>query len=562
MADTTLTRSYIHVPRKIPFTCLTIGQQFYETVKRIPDKEMFVFFEDDESITFQQMKDQSQQFAASLLSLGMKKGDRMAFWGANHAEWLIGLYACTQLGIIAVTFCLDLPVQTLDILLKKLQCKCLLLTRSPDDLVDRTVQLIPELRDHSTKGFPSFPDLELIVHGNLSHFDHHQESRVYNMDAFMKLATQSDMDQVETICWSIDMDDPWNHGSPKPSVLSHHAVVNCAADTGAYRQGVDGFNDNWDSVRFGATMDFACSTSFSPTFLPIIRGCTTIVLFRVFDAEIMAKAFQQERVTECISFINQITALLSLPNIEGYDFSSLRIVCMSGSTMPVSLLQKASKIIKNITNMFGMTETLDNIANHPLDPQDELDDNALFPYGGMECKIVNDEGTIVPINTQGELHMRGYPLFMYYWGEEEKTKAMKDSNGWLHTGDIAEMDHRGFIRIRGRIKELIIKSAANLAPAELESVLSRHPSIISVLVVGVPDYNTGEEVCACVSVRKENGKNTVTKDELIEFCRGKVHAQLVPKYVVFVDRFPTTDSGKFSRKEMTKRVIEMLHLTK
>ncbi|XP_072027803.1 medium-chain acyl-CoA ligase ACSF2, mitochondrial-like [Amphiura filiformis] len=568
MANVNRTMSYIHVPRKVPFTNRTIGQQLYYVAEKYSDKEMYVFYGDNERISFQQMKDRSQQFAASLLSKGMKKGDRMALWGFNHSEWLVAFYACTQLGILAVPLRLEFPLQTVSSLLKKLKCKAMLLTHSPAHLVESLYQLMPELNDGAQEAgqqFSSFPDLDFIIYGDELSFEHVKNRSIYKLGSFLDLADKTDIDKVATSCMSIDMDDPaiayftsGTTGIPKPSVLSHHAMVNNAATAGAYRAGVEGFQDNWDSVRYATTVSFSGSGSFIGTFLPLVRGCTTVILYADFTVEAMAKALQDEKVTEGLFFINHMAQLINFPDFNKYDFSNLKIVILGGSVIPYKLRQSVEqKITKTRTTAYGMTEVLATMFNHPLDPQDVIDGDCVYPVGGIEVKIVNKEGKVVPVNTQGEMLIRSYSLFLYYWGEPEKTREFKDNNGWAHTGDVAEMDHRGFIKICGRIKELIIKNAVNLAPPELERVLNQHPGIVDSMVVGVPDDIAGEEVCACVRLEKAAKPST---DEIIEFCKGKVLTLLVPKYVVFVDEFPATETGKFSRKKMSTRAMEMLGL--
>ncbi|XP_072041310.1 medium-chain acyl-CoA ligase ACSF2, mitochondrial-like [Amphiura filiformis] len=568
MSSSALTMSYLHVPRKTPFTSNTIGQQLYHIAETYSEKEMYVFYGDNERIIFQQMKDSSQRFAASLLSRGMKKGDRIALWGFNHSEWLTAFYACTQLGILVVPLRSELPLHTVSFIFKELKCKVILLTRSPANLVERIFTLMPELHDNDDRRTDQqfsrlFPDLKFIIYGDGLSFEHVQNRSIYKLDTFLELADKSDIDKVTAACMSIDMDDPaltyftsGSTGSPKAVVLSHHALLNNTATSGAYRAGMEGFQDNWDSVRFGITMTFSSSGSFIGTFLPLVRGCTSVILYPDFTVEAMAKALQDERVTEGAFCINHMAQLINIPDFNMYDFSNLRIVNSTGSVIPRKLRQRVEQIAKR-NGTYGMTETLEVMLSHPLDPQDAKNEDCVYPVGGTEVKIVNDEGRVVPVNAQGELLVRSYSLLLYYLGEPEKTREFKDDNGWAHTGDVAVMDHRGFVKICGRIKDLITKNAVNLAPLELERILNQHQSIEDTMVVGVPGDIAGEEVCACIRLRNET---TLTTEEVIEFCKGKVFTLLVPKYIVFVNEFPATEIGKFSRQKMSIRAMEMLGL--
>ncbi|XP_072033895.1 medium-chain acyl-CoA ligase ACSF2, mitochondrial-like [Amphiura filiformis] len=528
MAAKKLTKSYIHVPRKHPFIGLTVGQQLYKMADKYPDKEMFVFYVDTERFTFKQMKEKSQQFAAALISKGLKKGDTIAIWGANHSEWIVAYYACMQLGVLLVPMRLEFPSSTVVALMNKLHCKAMILTRSPSNLVESAYECFPEFKNTSADHFKSAscPDVEFIITCCAPTLNFPSKRGVYSYDEFMTLGNETDMDNVIEVGMSLDMDDPCcmyftsgSTGMPKPTVHSHHAMLNNTVVFGfGFRAEVENFDCDWDSGRFMAGITF--SGGLFGVFLPLIRGCTTIVLYPIFDAEIMAEAIQNERVTHGIAMIHQIHDLVNLPNIETYDFSHFKLMCIGGSIIPYELLQKMNKLVQYTTINFGMTESMILFLGHPLDPQDKLDDAALYPVGGLETKIVDENGRIAPVGTVGELHVRGYSMFKYYMYDDVKTKEIKDHNGWIHSGDLAVMDKDGFIRIKGRIKEYIIKEGLNLAPTELESVLYKHQAVHAALV----------------------------------------NVKLIPKHVIFLDTFPVTATGKFSRIEVIEIVTKKRNL--
>ncbi|XP_072046112.1 medium-chain acyl-CoA ligase ACSF2, mitochondrial-like [Amphiura filiformis] len=303
-------------------------------------------------------------------------------------------------------------------------------------------------------------------------------------------------------------------------------------------------------------MTFAGSGCYVSTFLPLVRGCTTVVLYPVFDVHTMAKALQDEQVTDGFFFIHHISDLVDLPEEDTCNIA-LRSACLSGSVVPPVLRHKVTKLTKYVTSCFGMTEMLGTHFSHPLDPPHVIENASVFPTAGNEVKIVDSNDRIVPVNTLGELHFRGFSVFMYYWGNDEMTKETKLANGWMRTGDLAKMDEDGYIRILGRIKDIIIKAACNLSPMELEGILYKHPDIVKALVAGVPDSRTGEEVCACIVKRPGS---SVTEEEIKSFCQGKVYSLLNPKYVLFVDTLPTTETGKFSRKRMSEIAQKTLNL--
>ncbi|XP_072041325.1 medium-chain acyl-CoA ligase ACSF2, mitochondrial-like [Amphiura filiformis] len=206
MSARKLTRSYLHAPGKLPFIGRTVGQQLYKAADEYKDKDMYVFYADNERITFAEMKDKSQQFACSLLSIGIEKGDRLAVWGANHKEWLYATFACAQLGVILVQLRLEFPLITNQEILKKMNCKVLLLTRSPHDILDKACEIIPTLKtnDKSNLDCSSLPDLKYVIRSD----NNTKASGTYSLTEFLQLGGENLRKNVEDICWTIDMDDP------------------------------------------------------------------------------------------------------------------------------------------------------------------------------------------------------------------------------------------------------------------------------------------------------------------------------------------------------------------
>ncbi|XP_072048960.1 medium-chain acyl-CoA ligase ACSF2, mitochondrial-like [Amphiura filiformis] len=562
MATEKLTKSYLHVPRKRLFIGVSVGQQLYKMADKYADKEMYVFYVDKERITFQQMKEQSQQFASSLIAKGYKKGDTIAIWGASHSEWLVTLFATMQLGIMLLPLRLQFSEPTVVALLKKHKCKGLILTRSPSNILKRVYQIFPELKDTSDNGFhcECFPDIEFfIISGTVSEQISWRKC-VYSYDEFMTLGSEADMDNVNKICMSLDMDEPCcvtftsgSTGMPKATVMSSHALLNSVANICFGREDESLLYD-LKSARFGDAFSFI-SFSFG-MFAPLALGLTSVV-FPKFNAETMAKAIPDERVTMAVFHIHHIHDLLNVPNLRDYDFSSLDILNIGGSVIPFEMRQNVKKICKNVVLTYGMTETLETLISHPFDPVEKQNAAAMYPIGGVEAKNVDDCGCTVPVNTNGELHIRTFSAFQYYMGDEEKTREMKDNNGWIHTGDLGVMDEDGYIQICGRKKNLIIKQGTNLAPVELEKRLYQHARVQVAVVIGLPDARVGEEICACLRVDKENAP---TEEEIRQFCEGKVNEMLVPKYMLFVDDVPITPTGKFSRQKLTEMAIEKFQI--
>ena len=214
--------------------------------------------------------------------------------------------------------------------------------------------------------------------------------------------------------------------------------------------------------------------------------------------------------------------------------------------------------LSEITIAYGMTET------SPVSIQTSVDDpverrvttvGRVHPH--QEVKVVDAEGRVVPRGVSGELCVRGYSVMLGYWDDPERTAQVIDKARWMHTGDLAVMDDEGYCNIVGRIKDLVIRGGENISPREIEEFLYRHPRIQDVQVFGVPDPRFGEELCAWIRVRPGE---SLTEDEVREFCRGQIAHYKIPRYIRFVDEFPMTVTGKIQKFIMRAKMQEDLQL--
>jgi fatty-acyl-CoA synthase len=179
------------------------------------------------------------------------------------------------------------------------------------------------------------------------------------------------------------------------------------------------------------------------------------------------------------------------------------------------------------------------------------------PFPFMEIKIVDSNRRLLPINTDGEICMRGYGVMKGYWDEPQKTAETIDQNGWLHSGDIGSMNAEGLVTFKSRAKELIIRGGVNIYPAEVEAFFRTHPDVIDVYCIGVPDERVGEEICVWVKLKPDA---KLTKEQLIEFCTGKIAYFKVPKFVKFVDGFPINPNGKVQKFKIVEQMKKELNL--
>jgi fatty-acyl-CoA synthase len=277
-----------------------------------------------------------------------------------------------------------------------------------------------------------------------------------------------------------------------------------------------------------------------------------------FDPLATLEAISAEKCTAIYGVPTMFIAQLEHPCFKEFDMTSLRTGIMAGSPCPIELMKRAIALmnLREMTICYGMTET------SPVSFQSAIDDplerrvstiGRIHPH--LEVKIIDAEGKTVPRNVKGELCTRGYSVMRGYWAQADKTAEVLDAGRWMHTGDLATIDDAGYCNIVGRIKDLVIRGGENVYPREVEEYLYRHPKIQDVQVFGVADEKYGEELCAWVRLR---AGETLTEPEVQAFCQGQIAHQKIPRYIRFVDAFPTTVTGKVQKYKMRQAMEEEL----
>jgi fatty-acyl-CoA synthase len=281
----------------------------------------------------------------------------------------------------------------------------------------------------------------------------------------------------------------------------------------------------------------------------------------VFDAEAVLQALQNERCTAVHGVPTMFIAELSHPNFGKYDYSSLRTGIMAGSPCPIEVMKKVNVLMnmRDIVIVYGQTELSPGVTMTTVD--DPLEKRVgtvgrAFPH--TEIKIIDpNTKRILPRGEVGEICARGYMSMKCYYNNPSATRATLDANGWLYTGDLGVMDEEGYVKMSGRLKEMVIRGGENIYPREIEEFLHHHPKISDAYVIGVPDERYGEELMAWVATKPGM---TVTPDEIISFCNGQIARYKIPKYYKFVTEFPMSVTGKIQKFKMQKMAIEELGL--
>ena len=251
----------------------------------------------------------------------------------------------------------------------------------------------------------------------------------------------------------------------------------------------------------------------------------------------------------------------ALPDFAAYDLSSVRTGIMAGSPCPAELMKKLIAAgIDEMTICYGMTET------SPVSTQTRTDDSFDHKVGtvgrvcpNLEIRVADPlTGETIPRGQPGEFWTRGYSVMLGYWEQPEKTREVI-VDGWMQTGDLAVMEADGYVRITGRIKDMVIRGGENIYPREIEEFLFTHPDIVDAQVIGVPDAKYGEELCAWLVLRE--GASALSAQDVRAFCTGSLAHYKIPRYIRLVEAFPMTVTGKVRKIEMREVSITELGLS-
>jgi fatty-acyl-CoA synthase len=291
------------------------------------------------------------------------------------------------------------------------------------------------------------------------------------------------------------------------------------------------------------------------------HGACMVVPAPSFEPEATLAAVAEERCTSLYGVPTMFIAMLDAPSFGSHELSSLRTGIMAGSPCPVEVMKRviAEMHMGEVTICYGMTETSPvSTQTGADDPLDKRVGTVGRVHPHVEVKVVDPEsGAVVERNQPGELCTRAYRVMLGYWEEPDKTADAIDRARWMHTGDLAQMDDEGYVKIVGRIKDMVIRGGENVYPREIEEFLMGHPDIQDVQVVGVPDAHFGEELLAAIVTR---GEAQLDHDAVAAYCKGKIAHYKVPRYVQVVNEFPMTVTGKVQKYKLREQAVEELGL--
>jgi fatty-acyl-CoA synthase len=550
--------SYCHRGGDLPLLGATIAKHFAAVVAAHGGREAVVSLPQQRRLTYRELAVAADRVAAGLIATGFGPGDRVGIWSTNNIEWLLLQLATARIGAVLVNINPAYRVRELADALERSAVQGLVMIprfRS-SDYIAMLLELLPELATISPDDLHSdkLPSLRRVVLYDPT--APQQTARRYpgilSWQALLAAGEAIDEGMLDAVGATLDRDDPINiqytsgtTGFPKAVVLTHHNILNNA----------------WFSARsmhFGPDDRLAVPVPFYHCFGMVLAnllclsvGACLVLPCEHFDALAVLQAIETEHCTALHGVPTMFVAALEHPRLAECDLSSLRTGIMAGAPCAPALMRRVMDELHCAQILIGYGETEASPITHLTrteDPMERRVETVGTNLPHQEVKVVDPQtGATLALGEVGEVCFRGYHIMRGYYADPQATAAAIDDAGWLHSGDLGAMDGDGYLRITGRLKEMIIRGGENIYPAEIEKFLFSHPDIAQVAVFGIPDERYGEELVAWV--RLHQGAQ-LDEAGVREFCRGRIAHFKIPRYIRFVDEFPMTVTGKLQKFRM------------
>ncbi len=541
---------------------LTFPQVLDRVVEEFPDQYCFKYTTLDYTRTYEEFREDVDNFAAALISLGVKRGSKVAIWATNVPAWYITFWAATKIGAVLVTVNTAYKIHEAEYLLRQSDTHTLVMIESCLDSNYKEIirELCPEI-DSARPGQPlhckKLPFLRNVItsgfrmKGCLTLEEAMERSSLVPREEVLRMAAQVRPDDVCNMQYTSG-----TTGFPKGVMLTHYNVVNDGKQIGD-RMDLSTADRMMIQVPmfhcFGMVLSMTSSMTHGTTMCPM----------PYFSAKVSLACINQERITCFNGVPTMFIAMFNHADYRKTDFSYMRTGIMAGSGCPPELMRRAAQPdemhMLDIVSVYGQTESAPGSTMSACgDPLDLRVNTVGYAFPHVECKVIDPEtGEEVPVGVNGEFCSRGYNIMKGYYKMPEATAAAIDKDGWLHSGDLACRDEQNCFRITGRLKDMIIRGGENIYPKEIEEFIYTHPAVKDVQVIGVPDKKYGEEIMACV-ILKEPG--SVTVEEMLTYIKASLARHKVPRYIEFVDAFPMNAAGKILKYKMREEATERLGL--
>ncbi|ABI72347.1 AMP-binding protein [Shewanella frigidimarina] len=558
-AQLPLTQSEYHGVTSTTLTDKTIGQYFDDIANAYPDNLAVVVHHQQIRWNYREYQAKVDALATGLLALGIQPGDRVGIWSPNNIEWCLIQFATAKIGAIMVCINPAYRPEELEYSLSNVGCRAVICADKfkSSDYLQMLNELLPELST-STAGkltTLALPQLEFVIRMGTD-----RTPGMLNFNDLLLEVNDEAQHVLATIADSLDTHDSINiqftsgtTGSPKGATLSHHNILNNAylvADAMGFTQA--------DKLCIPVPL-YHCFGMVLGSLSSIIHASAAVYPGESFDPLTTLQVVAQERCTALHGVPTMFIAELEHPQFNQFDLSSLRTGIMAGATCPEEVMRRVQELMYMKEVLIGYGQTECSPLNHITEIDSPIEKQVLTVGRALphtEVKIINEFGDVVAIGQPGEVCSRGYCIMQSYWNDAVKTAATIDSAGWLHSGDIGQMDELGYVQIVGRIKDMIIRGGENIYPREIEEKLYSHKDVQDAAVFGVQSDKYGEEVCAWIKVR---ANADITEDDIRHFLTEKFAYFKVPRYIKFVDQYPMTVTGKIQKFKMRELMYQELH---
>jgi fatty-acyl-CoA synthase len=514
---------------------ITVDGALDARVQRSPDAPYLLF--GDQTYGYRQIRDQADALAASLHGLGIGAGDRVALVLPNWPEFAVSLFAAAKLGAIVVPLNPREPASELHYMLRHSEAAAVVTAESYGDT--DYLHLFEEL-------LGSLPDLRYVL--TVGPEDLWYDDRILQFEDLVSAGAGKSYPVQEpapdlpfAIVYSSGA-----AGKSKGVVLSHTNVLRASAST------VQAVELGEGDVVAGVTTVFHVF-GLGPGLLGTLLAGATLVLQEDFDPVESLDLIERYGVTIHYGVPTVFLTELREVGIGSRDLSTLRAGIVAGAPIGDAALRKIrAELCPNLQVAYSLTETASTVAITRLrDPEEKQLFTLGRPIEGTEVRVTEADGTVLPVESLGEIAVKGPGVMLGYYRQPGETSMALDAEGFLRTGDVGMVDEEGYVHVVGRWKEVIIRGGFNVVPREVEDRLQAHPAIREAAVVGVPDEVLGEALCACV-VPVEGA--IVTAEEIRGWCRGAVADYKIPDLVRFLEEFPLTASGKLRRPDLARAV--------
>lgn len=529
---------------------LTIGQALHQTAERFPKHDALIFPQLNIRLSYHELDTKVDTIAKALLAHGLGKGDHVACWATNVPEWPMLQLACARIGAVFVTINPAYRASELAYVLKQGDIAALFLIDQfkSSNYHDTLAQLN---RD-------DFPKLRLVVNMRGA-----TPAGIKDWKDFCAAAFMVDDEALREAQSNTSANDAINiqytsgtTGFAKAALLTHRNMLMNAF----YVTGCQNISDQ-DRMCIPVPY-YHCFGLVMGTLGAITRGAAMIIPAEYFDPAATLDAIESERCTTLYGVPTMFIAMLQHPSFASRNFASLRSGIMAGSPCPIEIMRRVMNEmhLPQITIAYGLTEASPVITQTRVNDAVEVRVNTVGrELEGVEAKLIcphtNRE---MGAGEHGELWVSGHGVMLGYYNNPSATAEAINADGWLKTGDIATRFADGNYSITGRIKDMVCRGGENIYPREIEEHLFTHPEIEQAAVVGLPDAKYGEELCAWVRL-KPNA--TVEQQAVRDYCKASLAHYKVPKYVVVVEEFPQTVSGKIQKFKIREQMIDELGLT-